>query len=202
MRIAVKKLRYGVEFFEDLFEHAKAHKRYGRALKELQNCLGKLNDIEVHSRRGHRVANPRKKGRQQSQKAYAMGFLTGQEQGKRRELVAQAMREGRKIAAAESLLAEIAHHFRCDAFMTLFLISQLSVGSAFEHFAATGSTDCAASKLDRSRTILIHFFKQTSSKRNTRSVFCLRGILATFRHLSVVQHEPRRRLCVDYDRLR
>src|SRR5262245_42145497 len=82
LRIAVKKFRYGCEFFESLFEHAKARKRYGRALKELQDSLGKLNDIEVHGRRGSRVANPRKRGRQQSKKAYAMGLLTGQEQAK------------------------------------------------------------------------------------------------------------------------
>src|SRR5262245_28336094 len=82
LRIAVKKFRYGCEFFESLFEHAKARKRYERALKELQDSLGKLNDIEVHGRRGSRVANPRKRGRQQSQKAYAMGLLTGQEQAK------------------------------------------------------------------------------------------------------------------------
>ena len=100
LRIAVKKFRYGCEFFENLFEHAKVHKRYERALKELQDSLGKLNDIEVHGRRGSRVANPRKRGRQQSQKAYAMGLLTGQEQAKCRELVTRAIRAGRRIADA------------------------------------------------------------------------------------------------------
>ena len=100
LRIAVKKFRYGCEFFESLFEHAKAHKRYERALTELQDALGKLNDIEVHSRRGHRVANPRKRERQQSQKAYAMGLLTGQEQAKRGELITRATRAGRRIADA------------------------------------------------------------------------------------------------------
>src|SRR5262249_39995375 len=39
--------------------------------------------LRVCSRRGHRVANPRNRGRQQPQKAYAMGLLTGQEQAKR-----------------------------------------------------------------------------------------------------------------------
>jgi triphosphatase len=100
LRIAVKKFRYGCEFFETLFEHPKARKQYERTLKERQDCLGKLNDIEVHRRRGRRVANPRRRTPQQSQEAYAMGLLTGQEQGKRRKLVARAIRSGRKIADA------------------------------------------------------------------------------------------------------
>jgi CHAD domain-containing protein len=99
-RIAVKKFRYGCEYFETLFGHAKARRRYGRALQELQDCLGKLNDIEVHGRRGHRLASPRNRGRQQPQKAYAMGLLTGQEQGKHRRFITQAMQAGRRIADA------------------------------------------------------------------------------------------------------
>jgi inorganic triphosphatase YgiF len=103
LRIAMKKFRYGCDFFESLFDHAKAQKQYGRALKEVQGCLGKLNDIEVHSRRGRHLANPHKAGRQQSQKTYAMGLLTGQEQAKhRRRSRRQAERSRTRARSGET----------------------------------------------------------------------------------------------------
>jgi len=97
LRIAVKKLRYGCDFFESLFGHLKAQRRYGRALKELQSCLGKLNDIRVHAEKAHRLANPRRRGPGRIQKAYAMGFLTGREQKLARGLVSTATSAARKL---------------------------------------------------------------------------------------------------------
>ncbi|GJD33357.1 CYTH and CHAD domain-containing protein [Methylobacterium aerolatum] len=50
VRIAAKKLRYGAEFFADLFPKPKAQKRqkaFGDALSDLQDHLGALNDIET-----------------------------------------------------------------------------------------------------------------------------------------------------------
>ena len=50
LRIRIKKLRYGVEFFATLFPGAPARKnRKGMSdlLERLQDVLGKLNDIEV-----------------------------------------------------------------------------------------------------------------------------------------------------------
>jgi triphosphatase len=50
LRIAVKKLRYGSDFFENLFLGRKAEKRLSRfkgRLKDLQDCLGAFNDISV-----------------------------------------------------------------------------------------------------------------------------------------------------------
>lgn len=49
LRIAVKKLRYGVEFFAKTFGGAKG-KRYREALSGLQNSLGHLNDIATAER--------------------------------------------------------------------------------------------------------------------------------------------------------
>jgi inorganic triphosphatase YgiF len=49
-RISAKKLRYGAEFFADLFPKPKAQKRqkaFGDALSDLQDHLGALNDIET-----------------------------------------------------------------------------------------------------------------------------------------------------------
>jgi CHAD domain-containing protein len=50
LRIAVKKLRYAVEFFASAFEGRKAEKRrqaYLEALERLQEHLGDLNDVAV-----------------------------------------------------------------------------------------------------------------------------------------------------------
>jgi inorganic triphosphatase YgiF len=46
LRIALKKLRYGIEFFADLYP-PKAAGRYLRATKRLQDRLGQMNDIVV-----------------------------------------------------------------------------------------------------------------------------------------------------------
>ncbi|MDQ3471761.1 MAG: CHAD domain-containing protein [Pseudomonadota bacterium] len=46
LRIEVKKLRYGVEFFRALYPAAAAtHKQFADAVEELQEVLGQLNDI-------------------------------------------------------------------------------------------------------------------------------------------------------------
>ncbi|WP_043351686.1 CYTH and CHAD domain-containing protein [Methylobacterium sp. B1] len=49
-RIAAKKLRYGAEFFADLYRKKKAVRRqekFGAALSDLQDHLGALNDLET-----------------------------------------------------------------------------------------------------------------------------------------------------------
>ncbi len=46
VRIAVKKLAYGIRFFSSLYS-AKASDRYSRHLSSLQDVLGELNDIQV-----------------------------------------------------------------------------------------------------------------------------------------------------------
>jgi triphosphatase len=53
VRIAAKKLRYASEFFADVFpgkRTARRRKRFIASLKELQVCLGDLNDIVVNKR--------------------------------------------------------------------------------------------------------------------------------------------------------
>lgn len=47
VRIALKKARYGAEFFESLFEDGKAAHAYLRALSDMQDQLGVFNDMEV-----------------------------------------------------------------------------------------------------------------------------------------------------------
>ena len=48
LRILIKKLRYALEFVEALFVHrAEQQKQFGKAVEELQEALGKLNDTVV-----------------------------------------------------------------------------------------------------------------------------------------------------------
>lgn len=46
-RIALKKARYGAEFFQSLFAHRGAARKFSRALAELQDGLGAFNDMET-----------------------------------------------------------------------------------------------------------------------------------------------------------
>ena len=60
LRIAMKKLRYSIYFFESLFDgHAgrKALSQYKKCLGGLQDSLGALNDIAVHQRMVTRFRN-------------------------------------------------------------------------------------------------------------------------------------------------
>ena len=99
LRIAVKKLRYGCDFFASLSGHRRRRRKYGEALERLQACLGKLNDMRVHAARARQIANPRRRAPGQPQEAYAMGLLTGREQADQKRVVAKAMKAGRKLAA-------------------------------------------------------------------------------------------------------
>jgi inorganic triphosphatase YgiF len=45
LRIQVKKMRYATEFFDRLYENGKQKKRFGAAIEQLQELLGKLNDL-------------------------------------------------------------------------------------------------------------------------------------------------------------
>jgi len=47
VRIALKKARYGAEFFESLFNDRKDARAYLHALGEMQDQLGLFNDMEV-----------------------------------------------------------------------------------------------------------------------------------------------------------
>jgi inorganic triphosphatase YgiF len=102
LRIAVKKLRYGCDFFASLYGHHRREEKYRFALKRLQTCLGRLNDMRVHANRARWVANSRRRTRAQPQKAYAMGFLAGCEQADQKRVVTDAVKAGRKLAAVST----------------------------------------------------------------------------------------------------
>lgn len=81
LRIAIKKLRYAADFFGKIYSGKKARKHHAAfelVLEDLQDCLGKLNDISVHQRLSQRVAKIG--SRKMPQQLFAAGIIAGQEQ--------------------------------------------------------------------------------------------------------------------------
>jgi inorganic triphosphatase YgiF len=58
LRIALKKLRYGTDFFAGLFPEAKRAARFRKAMARIQDRLGHLNDVAVASRLVHELVDP------------------------------------------------------------------------------------------------------------------------------------------------
>jgi triphosphatase len=81
LRIQVKKLRYATEFFERLFPGRKREKRHAAflsALKDIQDCLGELNDIFVHEKlMGGIAKTPVARTDGRARRVFAAGLLTG-----------------------------------------------------------------------------------------------------------------------------
>jgi inorganic triphosphatase YgiF len=97
LRIKIKKLRYACDFFESLFEAGGRRRKFTRALKSLQSSLGKLNDIRVHGGLARDFAHPRRHDRRRAEKAFAMGLLSGREEAAKDDLIAKAVKSGRKL---------------------------------------------------------------------------------------------------------
>jgi triphosphatase len=85
LRIAIKKLRYATDFFAALFPSKKAKRRskaFAAALKDLQDALGKLNDIAAHETIGIEVARTHAQERGPAlgrRRAFAAGLTIGRE---------------------------------------------------------------------------------------------------------------------------
>jgi CHAD domain-containing protein len=78
----LRKLRYAVDFFGWLFPGHKAKKRlstFQGSLKNLQNHLGALNDIQVHQK-PVRMLTSGKPRTEDRQRAYAAGVVSRREQ--------------------------------------------------------------------------------------------------------------------------
>ncbi|MFO1111765.1 MAG: CYTH and CHAD domain-containing protein [Bradyrhizobium sp.] len=102
LRIAMKKLRYSIYFFESLYNgHAnrKALSSYKQCLGSLQDNLGALNDIAVHQRMVTRlrsdIAN-----RKSEPIAFAAGAVVGTEHGETEKLLAAAENAAQKLRRA------------------------------------------------------------------------------------------------------
>jgi len=95
LRIAVKKLRYGVDLFATLMPQSKV-RAFRRPLKDLQETLGALNDIAVARRRatGHVEGAPAELG-------VAAGMVVGLRAGGEADLVAKASKRFKRLKAAK-----------------------------------------------------------------------------------------------------
>jgi triphosphatase len=103
LRIAMKKLRYSIYFFESLFDgHAgkKALSKYKDCLADLQDSLGALNDIAVHQRMVTRLRNDLE-NRKSEPLAFAAGAVVGTERSETEKLLAAAERAARKLRRAK-----------------------------------------------------------------------------------------------------
>ena len=104
LRIAMKKLRYSIYFFESLFGgHAskKALSRYKDCLADLQDNLGALNDIAVHQRMVTRFRNDIE-NRKSEPVAFAAGAVVGTERSETEKLLAAAEKAARKMRKAKA----------------------------------------------------------------------------------------------------
>jgi triphosphatase len=89
VRIAAKKLRYGAEFFAGLYPDKKSVKRHAifvRALSELQDQLGALNDIAT----GHEVARDIAGQHIGASAVFAAGIAAADLEARTRKLLAAA----------------------------------------------------------------------------------------------------------------
>jgi inorganic triphosphatase YgiF len=93
LRIALKKLRYAVGFFESLFPRPG---RFAARLKQLQDALGRLNDIQVHEKFARKTVRGK---RQLPRGAYALGVVTAKEQAAVKPCLAAAAKAGKRFRA-------------------------------------------------------------------------------------------------------
>jgi len=100
LRIAIKKLRYGADFFAQLFPGRKSE-RFNRALEALQDVLGKLNDIAVHEQLLADFSNDGESDAHASRRiAFAMGAWVGHERAELRSLLAAVPKLRARLAEA------------------------------------------------------------------------------------------------------
>ncbi len=103
LRIAMKKLRYSIHFFESLFDsHAsrKALVKYKDFFGSLQDNLGALNDIAVHQRMMTSFRNEIE-NRKAEPVAFAAGAVVGTERGETDKLLAAAEKAAHKLRKAK-----------------------------------------------------------------------------------------------------
>ena len=96
LRIQVKKARYATEFFSHLFQGkklAKRRKTIKASLMQLQNSLGKINDIVTHKALfADIIAHPARglTDKQNHHRAFASGLIIGDQQAQVHKFLGRA----------------------------------------------------------------------------------------------------------------
>jgi len=101
LRIRVKKLRYGTEFFSSLFARSRrAQARFVRALEGLQDTLGRLNDIAVLRGTAATWLDGATSAPASARIAFAMGVFTESEQAGEQSCIAEVAKLRAQLAKA------------------------------------------------------------------------------------------------------
>jgi inorganic triphosphatase YgiF len=103
LRIAIKKLRYALYFFETLYSRdgsAKALSRYKKHLKDLQDNLGALNDITVHQKLAARIAAG-SGGPKPELVSFAAGMIAGCERSEILPILAEVTKTAHRLRRAK-----------------------------------------------------------------------------------------------------
>lgn len=95
-RIAVKKTRYAADFFRSLFS-GKDTKKYGKRLKTLQDCLGRMNDIANLATMTETLFAAEGEETNTTEAAYASGIMVGWHAAELDRLTAEAQSEWKKL---------------------------------------------------------------------------------------------------------
>jgi triphosphatase len=99
LRISVKKLHYAVEFFATLFPAREStRKRFLRILKDIQDCMGRLNDFRTH--RGYSGVLIRTPAKPQAalDEVFALGYVAGEARSEADTLLKSIRKGGRRLS--------------------------------------------------------------------------------------------------------
>ena len=100
LRIAIKKLRYAGDFFGSLLQKPETTKRlstFQGRLKDLQEHLGALNDIQVHQKLVPKLALGNSQAKT-GQRVFSAGVVSGRELSEIEPLLSAAAIDARKFA--------------------------------------------------------------------------------------------------------
>jgi triphosphatase len=103
LRIATKKLHYATEFFATVFPaRARRRKTFLQLLKQLQDALGRLNDIRIHVSIAHDIVHPPSAlaSAADCRAAFGVGLVLGIEKTEVGDLLRSAHRVGRRLRRA------------------------------------------------------------------------------------------------------
>jgi triphosphatase len=108
LRIQVKKARYATEFFSRVYHGRKSVKQWKKiksSLMQLQNCLGKMNDIVTHKALFSDIITSHARvltEEQNRHRAFAAGLIVGDQQAQVQELLDRARKAHSRFQRAKA----------------------------------------------------------------------------------------------------
>jgi CHAD domain-containing protein len=107
LRIQVKKTRYAAEFFSSVYQGKKSAERCKKilsSLRQLQNCLGGINDIMIHKAlAADIIARPGRglTAEQNRHRAFAAGLIIGHRQAQIQQFIESARKAYSRFDSAK-----------------------------------------------------------------------------------------------------